>query len=179
MRPTVEGNENGQENSIEMKHHLHCNQSQQTTVTLNPALHSTASNVTVGFPARGHTCVKGASSSTNGSRKPPALVLTQDSSVTSFISSPVSSSGNAATCTTIMTSSTPSAKSKVTSGTVTFNDYQWDKPVVFPEPLYADDTGSISSRYRNKSGFTHTTSKLIKNSMVFQGNIKHNWIQVR
>jgi hypothetical protein len=149
MRPTVEGNENGQENAIEMKHHMHCNQSQQTTVTLNPALHSTATNVSVSVPGRGHTCVKGASSSTgatNGARKPPALVLTQDSSVTSFISTPMSSSGNAASCTTIMTSSAPSTKSKVTTSTVTFTDYQWDKPAVFQEPLYADDTGSISSR---------------------------------
>ena len=98
LKTTTEALENGQDTGIELKvqaqqqsnQQLPQQQQQPTTVTLNPALHSAAENISASAPppARGHTCVRGrSSSSSNGSRRPPALVFTHDSSLNSSVSS--------------------------------------------------------------------------------------------
>ena len=76
LKTTTEALENGQDTGIELKVQAQTQQLQQqqqtTAVTLNPALHSAAGNIAATPPpVRGHTCVRGKSLSTNGSRRPP------------------------------------------------------------------------------------------------------------
>ncbi len=122
------------------------------TLTLNPALHSAAATISAAAPpSRGHTCVR-SRSSVNGSRKPPALVFTHESSLNSSSSSPSAATAVAVTSSApaAMTSSASSLQSPITTTNkaIPFSAAEsvFEKAPNYVEPVFADDNVSISSR---------------------------------